>query len=246
MAEQIFISYSKKNWHYAHQIYNHLLWDGYLVWIDQRLKEGEKWRPQIDHNLKASKRFLVLISPEAIDSKWVHHETSMACGRDLDIIPVQIKEYKPKELPLGVEEVQLFYLTEGGVDYDRELKRLKNRLGPPVAIVEYMESLLIVYETSGCEALLSEHQLRLYEKHKEKIVWPKGKEALGRELVEKSYRALQNYWEKYEDLEENYLHAQREIDQLKQNTKELIRFASPFVIIVYFLLALYVSAYLLK
>jgi hypothetical protein len=252
MAEQIFISYSKKNRDRAHEIYNSLLSAGFLVWIDLRLKEGEKWRPQIDNNLKASTRFIVFISPESInESRWVPHEISMAYGRDIPILPVKIKEYKPLELPIGVEETQLFHFAEDPNEYEREIQRLINYLGIPVAIVEYMESLLILYETS--KALLSEHQLRLYEKHKSKIVWPKGKEALGRELIDKSYRDLKNTWERYNDLEQNYIRAQKKIDQLelrekryRQRVKFIFRITSYFIVVHLLITVTFAIAYLLK
>jgi hypothetical protein len=260
MADQIFISYSKKNGIYAHRIYDDLLTAGYLVWIDERIEEGEKWRPQIDSNLKASKRLIVCISPEAIDSKWVHHEISMACGGDLDIVPIKIKEYKPLELPIGVEEIQLFNLVEGSVDYDRELLKLKNRLGTRIAIVEYMEGLLRLYETSNGEALLGEHQLRLYEKHKEKIVWPVGKKATGLEMVEKSYRALQEYWDKYYDLEKNYMLVCREnilvkrennrlnrrLERDRQHNEDIHGIASRLLIIFYIALLAFAGGFLLR
>jgi hypothetical protein len=250
MAEQIFISYSKKNRDCAYKIYNSLLSAGYLVWIDLRLKEGEQWRPQIDHNLKVSKRFVVFISPESINgSRWVPHEISMAYGRDIPILPVKIKAYNPFPLPIGVEENQLFNFSEDPAEYDREIQRLINCLGLPVAIVEYMESLLILYETS--EALLSEHQLRLYERHKDKIIWPKGKEALGRELIEKSYRDLQNTWDRYNDLECNYIHAQKEIDRLNlyqqrqhQRTAFIFRITSGWLVLMYVLLSLFIILYI--
>lgn len=252
MAEQIFISYSKKNRDLAYKIYNSLLSAGFLVWIDLKLKEGEKWRPQIDHNLKVSTRFIVFISPESInESRWVPHEISMAYGRDIPILPVKIKEYKPLTLPIGVEETQLFHFAEDPAEYEREIQRLINCLGIPVAIVEYMESLLILYETS--EALLSEHQLRLYEKHKSKIVWPKGKEALGRELIEKSYRDLKNTWERYNDLEQNYIHAQKKIDQLELREKRyhqriifIFRITSYFIVAHLLITVTFAISYLLK
>jgi hypothetical protein len=238
--KQIFISYSKKNKEYARQIYNDLLWDGYWVWMDPRIEKGKKWRPQIDHNLKLSNRCIVLISPEAIDSKWVQHEISMACGRDQVILPVKIKDYAPKELPIGVEEIQLFNLVEGKVDYERELKKLKQRLGKPIPVQRYLEDMLILYQIS--EVLLSEVALQLYEKHKKEIVWPEGKEALAKELIEKSYRALQNYWDRYDTLERDYLASQKELN----SKMYLLKLGFAFLIFVDFVVVVYVLAYLLK
>jgi hypothetical protein len=223
MADQIFISYSKNDKPYVYRIYDDLLTAGYLVWMDEQIEEGEKWRPQIDSNLKDSKRLIACISTDAIISKWVHHEISMACGKGLDIIPVKIKEYKPLELPIGVEEIQLFNLMEGAVDFDRELTKLKNRLGDRIAIVEFMDSLIRLYETSKGESLLSVHQLTMYERHKGKIVWPVGKKTIGLEMVEKSRRALQDYWDKYNDLEKNYMLVCRENALVKSENERLNR-----------------------
>ena len=251
MADQIFISYSKKNGEYVSRIYERLLWDGYLVWMDKRIEEGKEWRPQIDHALKTSDRFVVFISPEAIDSHWVKHEISMACGRDVDIVPVKIKDYQPLDLPIGIEPIQLLNFVEGQSDFEREIRKLEHRLGPPVPIVKYMEDLLILYETSGKRVLLPEHALRLYEKHKKIVVWPPGKEALGLELVEKSYRALQDYWNRYTDLEQRYMHAKVQIDQLhrkldgnSQFRKSFSRLLSPFLILLVLLIALYMALYI--
>jgi hypothetical protein len=249
--KQIFISYSRKNRDVALRLYNHLLWEGYWVWMDPRIEEAKKWRPQIDHNLKLSNRCIVLISPEAIDSKWVHHEISMAYGRGQLIIPVKIKDYSRKELPIGIEEIQLFNLVEGEVDYKYGLKKLKQLLGKPLHIQKHLEEMLIHYKTSGM--LLTDVALKLYEKHKKEIVWPPGQEALGKELIEKSKRALQKYWARYDNLEKAYINTQSEIDSLKKKNEYkdehkafIFRLVSAILISVYIILVLYVSAYLLK
>ena len=108
---------------YAHRIHHDLLWDGYLVWIDLQLEEGEKWNTADRPQPKSVQEIYLPISPEAIILKAVHHEISMACGCIPDIVPVKIKEYKPRELPIGVEEIQLFNMVQDAVDYDRELPK---------------------------------------------------------------------------------------------------------------------------
>jgi hypothetical protein len=249
MAEkQIFISYSRKNREFAMRLYEDLLWDGYSVWIDKRIEEGKKWRPQIDDNLKNSNKFIALISSDSIKSEWVNHEGSMAYALDQLILPVKIKgsgNFSSEELPVWVEEIQLFNFTEGDVDYERELKKLKQRLGKPIPIQSRLEELLIQYQIYG--RLLSEVELNLIEKHKKIIVWPEGKEELANELIDKSKRALRNYWVRYASLERDYVETQREINSLKrqiesETSKEKLGFA--FIVFLEIVLLVYMYAYL--
>ena len=250
-GKQIFISYARENKGFALKLYEDLLWDGYPVWMEKKKKEGEEWRPQIDHNLKSSDRFVVLISPDSIDSKWVKHEISMACGRDLKITPVKIQHYSPNPLPIGVDVLQLLIMVEGEVDYDRQLKILKHRLGPTIPIQEQLESMLISYITTG--RLLTEVELKLIEKHEKTLVWPEGKDDLKRELIDKSKRALVKFWKRYNDLERDYVLAQREIARLNkedEQKKRLFRFvlgyAFAFIGFLVIILLAYMAAYVLK
>ncbi len=222
-----------------------------ILWIDKKLKEGEEWRSQIDHNLKSSDRFVVLISPSAIDSKWVKHEISMACGRDLKITPIKIQHYAPQELPIGVDILQLLNMVEGEVDYDRQLKILKHRLGPTIPIQDQLESMLIGYKTTG--RLLTEVELKLIEKHEKTLVWPEGKEDLARELIDKSKRALVKFWKRYTDLEMDYLLAQREIARLNKEDEQkkrqfgfVLGYAFVFIGFLVIALLVFMAAYFLK
>jgi hypothetical protein len=213
--KQIFISYSRKNRDFALRLYNNLLMDGYWVWMDTRLKEAIEWRPQIDANIKLSKQCIVILSPDAIDSKWVNHEISMAYGRGQQIIPIRLqKQRADQELPICVEPIQLFNILEGEVDYDGAFKRLKNILGEPLNIEHHLHEMLIHYRVS--KMLLGEVAIRLYDKHKKDITWPEGQEALGLDMIAKSRRALHEYWEKYAELEKENSNFRAEIDSLKR------------------------------
>ena len=246
--KQIFISYSRQNRDFALRLYNDLLWDGYWVWMDTRLKEAMEWRPQIDDNLKLSNRCIVIISPDAIESRWVNHEISMAHGRGQHIIPVRIQKQLPdQQLPICIEPIQLFNMIEGEVDYHRELRRLKDILGEPLDIQQHLNEMLVHYRVS--KMLLSEVAIRLYDKHKKDIVWTEGQEALGEEMVAKSRRALHKYWERYEELEKENRNARGEIVSLKKQDERktsFFRLALAFLVFVDIIAALYVAAYLLK
>lgn len=236
--KQIFISYSRKNRDFALRLYNDLLMDGYWVWMDVRLKEAMEWRPQIDDNIKKSNKCIAILSPDAIDSRWVNHEISMAHGCGQLIIPIRFQKHRPdQELPICVEPIQLFNMLEGEVDYGRALKKLKDILGEPLDIEQHLHEMLIHYRVS--KMLLGAVAIRLYDKHKKDITWPEGQEALGLDMIAKSRRALHEYWEKYAELEkENSIYRgendslKRTIESINANVKLVFAFVGFLIILL--------------
>ena len=201
LENQIFISYSRKNKDIATKLYDDLLLEGYPVWMDKAIEEIKEWKPQIEDNLRKSNRFIVLISSFSVKSSWVLHEGSMAYALKQLIIPLKIEDfgtYSGSDLPIWVEEIQLVNFVEGVIDYPNRLRRVKQYLGEPLPIQKHLEDMVIQYKTSGI--LLSEVALNLIEKHKNIIELPEGSE----ELIEKSWRALQDYRNRYEKLEKDY------------------------------------------
>jgi hypothetical protein len=239
--KQIFISYSRKNRGFALRLYNNLLMEGYWVWMDVRLKEAMEWRPQIDDNIKRSNKCIVILSPDAIDSRWVNHEISMAHGRGQLIIPIRFQKHRTdQELPICVEPLQLFNMLEGEVDYDRALKKLKDILGEPLDIEQHLHEMLIHYRVS--KMLLGEVAIRLYDKHKKEITWPEGQEALGLDMVAKSRRALHEYWEKYAELEKENSNFRGENDSLKRviaSSNAKVKLVFVFIVFLEILLLVY-------
>ncbi len=216
LENQIFISYSKENVELAKKLYDDLLLEGYPVWMDKAMEELKEWKPQIEDNLRKSNRYVVLISSNSVKSKWVLHEGSMAYALKQLRIPLMIEKfekYSAEDLPLWVEEIQLVNFTEDFMDYPNRLRKLKQHLGDPLPIQKHLEEMIIQYKTSGM--LLGEVALDLIEKHKNEIIWPEGSE----ELIEKSKRALQDYWIRYADLEKDYEIAKKSIDDLEKKYK---------------------------
>lgn len=216
LENQIFISYSTKNSDVAIKLYNDLLRDGYPVWIDKATEEMKEWKPQIEDNLRQSKRYVVLISSHSIKSKWVLHEGSMAYALKQMMIPLKIEEfeefgeYTAKDLPLWIEEIQVIDFLNPLLDYENKLRKLKQHLGDPLPIQKHLEEMMIQYKTSGI--LLGEVALDLIEKHKNILIFPEG----SKDLIEKSKRALENYWTRYDNLERDYENAKETISSLQK------------------------------
>lgn len=217
LENQIFISYSTKNSDIAIKLYDDLLRGGYPVWIDKVAEEIKKWKPQIEDNLRRSNRYIVLISSHSVKSKWVLHEGSMAYALKQLMVPLKIEEfgeYTTAQLPLWIEEIQLVNFLDPFIDYDRKLRKVKQYLGDPLPIQKHLEEMMIQYKTSGM--LLGEVALDLIEKHKDIIIFPEGSD----ELIDRSKRALENYWTRYENLEKDYKIAQTTISDLEKKFED--------------------------
>ena len=80
MPNRIFISYSKKDKDFAYRLVDDLESQDFKVWIDRAIGGGEAWRKSIDDNLRAADEVIIILSKNAIESKWVNHESSMAVG----------------------------------------------------------------------------------------------------------------------------------------------------------------------
>jgi hypothetical protein len=71
---KIFISYSKKDSDFAIKLADNLINAGHKVWIDRSLQVGEEFKQTIMTKLEEADEIIVVLSSNAIASKWVQHE----------------------------------------------------------------------------------------------------------------------------------------------------------------------------
>ena len=82
----IFISYCSKNQHQADRIYQTLTNQGFQCWYAPAdIYGAERFTKVIPPAIRESKVFLLLMSPEAQESKWVHRELGVADQLDKPI-----------------------------------------------------------------------------------------------------------------------------------------------------------------
>jgi formylglycine-generating enzyme required for sulfatase activity len=74
----VFISYSRRNSDYARKLADRLLSLGFDVWIDDRIDYGEDWWRAIVRAIKSCSAFVVLMSPDSGESRWVQREVTLA------------------------------------------------------------------------------------------------------------------------------------------------------------------------
>ncbi len=79
---RIFISHSSKDLHFVHRLAHDLqqvLGNEQAVWYDAyNLNGGDEWWPKIVEEMQRCTTFLVVLSPNAINSKWVDDEITIA------------------------------------------------------------------------------------------------------------------------------------------------------------------------
>lgn len=76
---QIFLSHAHQDAEVAQKLAHDLEAHGYDVWIAQdSIRSGEKWVEAINRGLEESGPFVLLLSPDAVASRWGKMETNAA------------------------------------------------------------------------------------------------------------------------------------------------------------------------
>src|SRR5580704_15511189 len=88
----IFISYSSKDKEKADQLSELLASAGLAVWIDQSgIVGAEKWATEIVEGIKACSTFILLLSPNSVESENVLRELSLASEKNKRVLPVDLE-----------------------------------------------------------------------------------------------------------------------------------------------------------
>ncbi len=92
MVADIFISYSSKDKEKADQLSELLASAGLSVWIDrQGIVGAEKWATEIVEGIRACNTFIILLSPNSIESENVLRELSLASEKRKRVLPVDLE-----------------------------------------------------------------------------------------------------------------------------------------------------------
>ena len=84
----IFVSYSRRDMQLVQEVLRILRKNRFRFWYDQGMKSGVEWAEELGNKIDGCDQFLVLISPNAIESKFVRKEVRMAVDRDKNMFVV--------------------------------------------------------------------------------------------------------------------------------------------------------------
>lgn len=111
---QVFISYAGPDAAFAAQLAADLREQAVPVWLaPDSIQPGEKWVAAIERGLRESGIFLLVLSPDGMDSKWVSQETQVAIMLE--------NEGKMRVYPLRVRraEVPLLLSTRQHISFEK-------------------------------------------------------------------------------------------------------------------------------
>jgi hypothetical protein len=94
---QIFVSFAAPDVEFGNRLAANLREAGYEVWIaSDSIQPGEKWVDAINRGLMESGIFLLLLTPDAVNSRWVYDETSVAIALEnkeqIRILMLRVRE----------------------------------------------------------------------------------------------------------------------------------------------------------
>jgi hypothetical protein len=115
MSNDIFVSYSRRDQEFVTRLASDL--DAHVagVWFDQAdIQPGEKWHDEILDGIRECKAFVLVLSPDAMRSPYVHEEVDTALKLGKPIFPVIYRPAKWADdfAPL-VKDIQTINLQSG-------------------------------------------------------------------------------------------------------------------------------------
>ena len=115
MTKDIFISYSRRDQEFVTRLASDLDAQVAGVWFDQStIQLGQKWHDEIMEGIRECKAFILVLSPDAAESKYVREEVSKALELGKTIFPILYRLGKwTGEFDSLVKEVQTLDLRSG-------------------------------------------------------------------------------------------------------------------------------------
>ena len=115
MSKEIFISYSRRDQEFVTRLASDLDAQVAGVWFDQStIQIGEKWHDEIMEGIRDCKAFILVLSPDAVESRYVREEVNKALELGKTIFPVVYRPAKWEgQFETLVREVQTLDLRSG-------------------------------------------------------------------------------------------------------------------------------------
>jgi hypothetical protein len=115
MSKDIFISYSRRDQEFVARLASDLDAQVAGVWFDQfSVQVGQKWHDEIMVGIRACKAFILVLSPDAVESKYVREEVNKALELGKTIFPILYRPAKwTGDFEALVREIQTLDLRSG-------------------------------------------------------------------------------------------------------------------------------------
>ena len=122
---EVFLSYSSLDWKFANEIADLLRRHGVPVWHSAtNIRGGQQWHDEIGDALERCDWFVVVLSPNSVNSVWVRREFRFALEEKRytnTIIPVVFRACNYRQLSWTLPSYQLVDFTE---DFEKGCRAL--------------------------------------------------------------------------------------------------------------------------
>jgi WD40 repeat protein len=128
---QVFISYARADRDYVHRLAESLIGQGIPVWYDVDITPGREWNRTLQEHVETCAAVLVVMTPAAYTSYYVHQELDLAEQNKRPIVPL-LRDGDP--FP-RLENIQYDDVRPSGIPSSRvigELRRLTDVRQPPL------------------------------------------------------------------------------------------------------------------
>jgi len=128
LPREVFLSHSHKDRRFTTRLSRTLRDHGVSVWYAEHNIEGaEQWHDEIGRALKRCDWFILVLTPDAVASKWVKHELTYALRTDRydgHLIPLLRKSCDAEELSFALPALQMIDMRRSYERACRELLRI--------------------------------------------------------------------------------------------------------------------------
>ncbi|HEY9672748.1 MAG TPA: TIR domain-containing protein [Waterburya sp.] len=132
MANETFLSYSRKDYSFVGLLYKALQQAGINIWIDwEDIAPSSLWRQEICVAIQASKNFVFIISPDSVESEECLKELNHALLLNKRLIPVVSRQVEFSKIPPALREINWIFFTR---DFDTALNQLLAVIDAPLGV----------------------------------------------------------------------------------------------------------------
>lgn len=109
----IFLSYATADQLYGHKLRSLLSQHPHVrIFTTDMLSAGEDWQSKLKDELSKCDIFLVLLSPNSVNSKWVLHELGAAWAIDKPIISIVTHPEIFSKIPVPLSQIQFVEIED--------------------------------------------------------------------------------------------------------------------------------------
>src|SRR6266508_1162586 len=115
MSKDIFISYSRRDQEFVSRLASDLNAHVAFVWFDRStIQPGQKWHEEIMEGIHDCKAFILVLSPDAMESRYVREEVHQALELHKTIFPIIYRSAKwTDEFAVLIKDIQTIDLRSG-------------------------------------------------------------------------------------------------------------------------------------